>query len=231
MRTTNDRAFSTDPSATAAVALDLGQVKYRQGVFAFVKSRNSAAKQKKLELRPKFELSFEGAEKRGSLDEIDAALLRGISEGNSLTSAARAVGVSYRNAWDRINAMERDLGGRIVEMKVGGREGGGAKLTEQGIELLREFRRVRKYLHDALEDREFWEHISYELSARNRFRAKILEVQKGTVTSQVRMRTHSPNTITSIISNQAVEELGMKEGDEVEAVIKSTDVIIAKRAA
>ncbi|MDG7023628.1 MAG: TOBE domain-containing protein [Nitrososphaerota archaeon] len=200
-------------------------------MFAFVNNGGSTAKRRKMELKPKFELSFEGVERRGSLDEIDAALLRGISEGNSLTAAAKSVGVSYRNAWDRINAMERGLGGRIVEMKVGGREGGGAKLTEQGVELLREFRRVRKYLHDALEDREFWEHISYELSARNRFKAKILEVQKGTVTSQVRMRTLSANTITSIISNQAVEELGMKVGDEVEAVVKATDVIIAKRAA
>ncbi len=206
------------------------QVKYIGSAFAFVSRGDSGVKRRKLELKPKFELSFEGAEKRGSLDEVDAALLRGISEGSSLTAAAKSVGVSYRNAWDRINAMERDLGSRIVEMKVGGKEGGGAKLTQQGIELLREFRRVRKYLHDALEDREFWEHISYELSARNRFKAKIIEVQKGTVTSQVRMRMLSANTITSIISNQAVEELGMKEGDEVEAVIKSTDVIIAKRA-
>lgn len=199
-------------------------------MFPPVNRQDSRAKRGKLVLKPKFELSFEGAEKRGNLDEIDAALLRGISEEYSLTAAAKSVGVSYRNAWDRINAMERDLGGRIVEMKVGGREGGGAKLTEQGVELLREFRRVRKYLHDALEDREFWEHISYELSARNRFKSKILEVQKGTVTSQVKMRTVSTNMITSIISNQAVEELGMKEGDEVEAVIKATDVIIAKRA-
>lgn len=207
------------------------QVKYTRRALALVKAGESAAKRRKLELRPRFELSFEGVERRGSLDEVDAALLRGISEGNSLTAAAKSVGVSYRNAWDRINAMERGLGGRIVEMKVGGKEGGGARLTEQGVELLREFRRVRKYLHDALEDREFWEHISYELSARNRFRARILEVQKGTITSQVRMRTLAANTITSIISNQAVEELGMKEGDEVEAVVKSTDVIIAKRAA
>ena len=191
----------------------------------------SGPKKRKLVLRPRFELSLEGQGKQASLDETDAALLRGISEKNSLTGAAKSIGISYRNAWNRIYGMERNLGGQLVEMKVGGREGGGARLTEQGIELLKEFRRVRKYLHDALEDREFWEHISYELSARNRFKAKIQEVQKGTITSQVKMRTLNPNTITSIISNQAVEELGLGAGDEVEAVIKSTDVIVAKRAA
>jgi len=189
------------------------------------------ARRGKLTLRPTFALSFEGEEEQTSLDEIDSKILRSISEQNSLTAAAKSVGISYRNAWDRIKEMERKLGLQIVEMKVGGREGGGARLTDQGVALMKEFRRVRKYLHDALEDREFWEHISYELSARNRFKARILEVQSGTVTSQIRMRTRQPNEITSIISNQAVEELGLKEGDEVEAVIKSTDVIVAKRAA
>ena len=182
-------------------------------------------------LKPTFTLAFEGHEKGAVLDEVDAILLRKISEESSLTAAAKAAGVSYRNAWDRIKEIEKSLGQEIVETKVGGREGGGARLTDQGAALLKEFRRVRKYLHDALEDREFWEHISYELSARNRLKAKILEVQKGTITSQVTMRTSHANTITSIISNQAVQELGLTEGDDVEAVIKSTDVIIAKRSA
>ncbi len=181
-------------------------------------------------LRPTFRLSFEGEEKRASLDEKDALLLRSVSEENSLTSAAKVAGISYRNAWDRIKEMEQSLGRQVVETKVGGKKGGGARLTDDGVALLKEFRRVRKYLHDALEDREFWEHISYELSARNRLKAKIVEVQRGTITSQVKMRTLNPNTITSIISNEAVQELGLNEGDEVEAVIKSTDVIVARRA-
>jgi molybdopterin-binding protein len=42
------------------------------------------------------------------------------------------------------------------------------------------------------------------------------------------MRVTAPASITSIISREAVEDLGLAEGDEIEAIIKSTEVIIAK---
>ena len=96
---------------------------------------------------------------------------------------------------------------------------------------MKQFRRVRKYLFDALEDRELWDHISYKLSARNRIKGRVVEVQGGTITSEIKIRTLPPSTITSIISNEAVQELGLKVGDEVEAVVKATDVIVAKKGA
>lgn len=191
--------------------------------------RKLGRKKDRILLQPTFKLSFEGEAKHTLVDQIDAILLRFISERNSLTEAAKAAGISYRNAWDRINALESNLGEQIVEKKVGGREGGGARLTESGLALLKQFRRVRKYLFDALEDREFWEHISYKLSARNRIKGRVVEVQRGTITSELKIRTLPPSTITSIISNEAVQELGLKVGDEVEAVVKATDVIVAKK--
>lgn len=191
--------------------------------------RKLGRKKDRILLQPTFKLSFEGETKHTLVDQIDAILLRFISERNSLTEAAKAAGISYRNAWDRINALESNLGEQIVEKKVGGREGGGARLTESGLALLKQFRRVRKYLFDALEDREFWEHISYKLSARNRIKGRVVEVQRGTITSELKIRTLPPSTITSIISNEAVQELGLKVGDEVEAVVKATDVIVAKK--
>jgi molybdate transport system regulatory protein len=194
-------------------------------------SQKVGRRRDKIVLQPTFRLSFEGEKKHLILDQTDALLLRHISERNSLTEAAKAAGISYRNAWDRISELESKLGQHIVETKIGGREGGGARLTDKGVALLKEFRRVRKYLFDALEDREFWEHISYKLSARNRIKAKVVEVQRGTITSELKMRILLPNTVTSIISNEAVQELGLKVGDEVEAVIKATDVIVAKRGA
>ncbi len=188
-------------------------------------------KRDKILLQPTFRLSFEGEKKHIIVDQTDALLLRHISEKNSLTKAAKVAGISYRNAWDRIRELESNLGDRVVEKKVGGREGGGARLTESGLELLKQFRRVRRYLFDALEDREFWEHISYKLSARNRIKGRVVEVQRGTITSEIKIRTLPPSTMTSIISNEAVQELGLKIGDEVEAVVKATDVIVAKKGA
>ena len=167
-------------------------------------------------------------EKRTVLDEVDARLLRRISETNSLTEAAKLLGISYRNAWDRINRMESRTGKKILESKAGGASGGSSRLTADGTALLREFRRVRKFLFNALEDRASAENIGYKLSARNRIGAKIIEIEKGDITSKIKMVTANPVALTSIISKEAVEDLDLQEGDQVEAIIKSTEVMVGK---
>ena len=185
------------------------------------------ASKRKADLQPVFRLSMED-NKQVVIDQKDALLLRRISETNSLTEGARLAGISYRSAWDRVKAVESNLGVKIVETKVGGAKGGGAKLTPEGETLLQDFRRVRKYLFNALEDRQYMVKASYKLSARNRVVAKVTKVQKGPTTSSVKMTIKGPVTLTSIISTEAVDDLDLKEGDEVEAIIKSTEVIIAK---
>ena len=179
-------------------------------------------------LRPAFRLLLEDSQKQIVLDQTDAALLKGISETGSLTKAAKVVGLSYRSAWDRVEKMQDNVGRRLVESKTGGKTGGGASLTDEGRLLLREFRKTRKLLFNVLEDKEAWEDVGYKLSARNKLRAKVVEVKSGAVTSQVKMRLVSTNTLTSVITNEAVEDLALKEGDEVEAIVKSTDVLVAK---
>jgi molybdate transport system regulatory protein len=171
---------------------------------------------------------MEDNQKDVMLDQTDAFLLRRVAETHSLTKAAKEVGISYRNAWDRVKVMEEKLQQRLVRTKVGGKTGGGATLTEEGSQLLKEFRKTRKLLYNILDDREAWEDVGFRLSARNRLKAKVVEVRKGAVTSQVKMRVVSTNTLTSIITNDAVEDLSLEEGDEVEAIVKSTDVLVAK---
>lgn len=173
---------------------------------------------------------MEDAKSEVMFDQTDAFLLRRVGETHSLTEAAKEVGISYRNAWDRVKMMEEKLHRRLVETKVGGKAGGGATLTENGRELLKEFRKTRKLLFNVLDDKEAWEDVGYRLSARNRLRARVVEVKRGAVTSQVKMRLTSANTLTSVITNEAVEDLYLKEGDEVEAIVKSTDVLVAKGA-
>jgi molybdate transport system regulatory protein len=172
---------------------------------------------------------MEDGKKEVVFDQTDALLLRRVNETHSLTEAAKEVGISYRNAWDRVKAMEEKLRRRLVQTKVGGKAGGGATLTEDGRLLLKEFRKTRKLLFNVLDDSEAWENVGYyRLSARNRLRAKVIEVKRGPVTSQVKMRLVSTNTVTSVITNEAVEDLALEEGDVVDAIIKSTDVLVAK---
>ena len=181
----------------------------------------------KTDLQPSFHLSL-GEGKHVVIDQTDALLLRGISETTSLKEGAKLAGISYRNAWDRIQAIESSLGTKIVETKVGGAAGGSASLTPEGKTLLANFRKVRKYLFNALDEKEYMAHASYKLSARNTLRVRITNIRKGGVTASLKMKVTAPATLTSIISTEAVEDLGLKEGDEAFAIIKSTEVILAK---
>lgn len=162
------------------------------------------------------------------LDEIDALLLRRISETNSLAEAAKILGISYRNGWGRIRRIESSRGKQILETTSGGATGGSSRLTPEGMSLCEEYRSVRKYLSSVLDDRESAGNVGYKLSARNRIRAKVTKVDKGDITSLVKLASDSLVKLTSIISNEAVEDLGLHVGDEVEAIIKSTEVMVAR---
>jgi len=192
-----------------------------------IEKRGSVGVRHDVKLKPVPHLSLED-KKRTVLDEVDAFLLGRTYETNSLTEAARLLGISYRNAWDRIKRMESSSGKKILESRAGGATGGSSRLTPDGMSLLREFRGVRKYLFSALDDRDSAGNVGYKLSARNRVRVKITRIEKGDITSMIKMTAADPVALTSIISNEAVEDLGLQEGDEVQAIIKSTEVMVAK---
>ena len=67
-----------------------------------------------------------------------------------------------------------------------------------------------------------------KLSARNQIKGKVVAVQKGQTTAHVRIDIGGGVVITSSITNEAVDELGLKVGDEAIAVIKASDVMVAK---
>ena len=67
-----------------------------------------------------------------------------------------------------------------------------------------------------------------KLSARNQIKGRIVEVRKGSTTSHVRIDIGNGVVITSSITNEAVDDLGLAAGDEAIAVIKASDVIVAK---
>ena len=66
-----------------------------------------------------------------------------------------------------------------------------------------------------------------KLSARNQIKGKVVEVRKGATTAHVRIDIGN-GVITSSITNEAVDDLGLRVGDEAIAVIKASDVMVAK---
>jgi molybdopterin-binding protein len=66
------------------------------------------------------------------------------------------------------------------------------------------------------------------ISARNQLEGKIVGVEKGAVMANVKIEVAEPGIITAVITKESVENLGLSEGDNVSAIIKSTEVIIGK---
>jgi len=65
------------------------------------------------------------------------------------------------------------------------------------------------------------------LSARNHLKGEITEVLLGTVTALITLKVGN-NIVESVITRRSAEELGLKKGDQVTAVIKATEVMIQK---
>jgi molybdopterin-binding protein len=66
-----------------------------------------------------------------------------------------------------------------------------------------------------------------KISARNQIRGKIVEVSKGATTAHVRIEIGGGAVITASITNEAVDELKLREGVEAYAVVKASDVMVA----
>jgi len=67
-----------------------------------------------------------------------------------------------------------------------------------------------------------------KLSARNQLKGRIVELRRGATTAHVRIDIGNGVIVTSSITNEAVDDLGLSVGDDAIAVIKASDVMIAK---
>ncbi|HOI40378.1 MAG TPA: TOBE domain-containing protein [Methanobacterium sp.] len=67
-----------------------------------------------------------------------------------------------------------------------------------------------------------------KMSARNMINGKVEGVKVGQVMASVKIKIESPNVITAIITKESIDELDIKEGDAVKAIIKSTEVMVGK---
>ena len=66
-----------------------------------------------------------------------------------------------------------------------------------------------------------------QISARNRLKGQVTEVTKGATTAHVKIDVGGM-VVTASITNQAVDELGLKVGDEAYAIVKASDVMVGK---
>jgi formylmethanofuran dehydrogenase subunit E len=103
-----------------------------------------------LEIRSKLWIEVDGDPVFGRGRRL---LLEAIDAHGSISRAAKEVGIPFRKAWGHIKAMEERLGFPLVERTVGGRNGGGAVITLEAKEFLKNFEQMEKGLRTMADER------------------------------------------------------------------------------
>lgn len=164
-------------------------------------------------------------------------LLEAVLAEGSITKAAQSVGLSYKAAWDAINAINNLLPRPVVVGQAGGRRGGGAQVTADGKALIRAFRlieerlgRVAATLADeraVLDPLSLLWSLGMKFSSRNVFRCLVDEIKPGAVNAEVVLTLSANATLTAVVTAESVEDLGIAPGREVVALVKSSFVMLA----
>lgn len=91
-------------------------------------------------MQPKFNLWIE---KDGVvvLSAWRVTLLETIEASGSISAAAEKLNLPYRRAWEKVQEIEEGLGKKVVDTAVGGKGGGGARLTPAGRKAIEQFNR------------------------------------------------------------------------------------------
>ena len=86
-----------------------------------------------------------------------AALLRRVEEYHSLRAAAASMGMAYSKAWSVLKSCEEHLGFKLLISTVGGKNGGGASLTDDGRKMLEAYdetcKELNRYADELLEQK------------------------------------------------------------------------------
>lgn len=165
-------------------------------------------------------------------------LLEAIVEHGSITRAAKAVGISYKTAWDAVSAINNLMPTPAFVARAGGRAGGGAEITDEGRRLIATFHRLEERLarisaliaQEGLEGRDealLWM-LGARVSARNVFQARVERLARGVVDVEVCLSIAAGRRIVSVITNGAVSQLGLAPGVMALALVKAPFVRLAQ---
>ncbi|SFU80870.1 TOBE domain-containing protein [Pseudoduganella namucuonensis] len=177
-----------------------------------------------------------GGRQLGGSDRV--ALLAAVAEHGSITKAAKAVKLSYKGAWDAVEAMNNLAGEPLVERLAGGKGGGGTRLTARGAQLVENFRLVER------EHRMFIEHLSRQshaladdflliqtmkmkTSARNQFSGVVSALKRGAVNDEITLDIVGGQRLVAIITRDSTDSLGLRVGADAFALVKASSIIVA----
>ncbi|MGR4864044.1 TOBE domain-containing protein [Caulobacter sp. LARHSG274] len=176
-----------------------------------------------------------GALARVGLERI--ALIEAVDALGSISAAAKRLGLSYKGAWDGVQALNNLFDAPLVVASSGGRAGGAAVVTPRGLAVIRAFREVEREIGAALSRLEAglagedWGDLIWSLglrtSARNALRGVVARIVDDPVTARVVLALGDGVEIVSVITRRSRQDLGLVVGKPAVALIKSSFISLA----
>ena len=176
-----------------------------------------------------------GGESLGGAGRI--TLLAAIAKCGSITKAAKSVKMSYKAAWDAVDAMNNLAGEPLVERVSGGKGGGGTRLTRRGEQLVANFKLIEREHRQFIEqlsrqaegiadDILLLRRISMKTSARNQFLGTVAQVKRGAVNDEIELLVAGGQQVVATITHESTADLGLQSGVQAYALIKASSIIL-----
>jgi len=183
--------------------------------------------------------SFLMGSKQSQSGQRRLELLNRIASLGSLSAAAKACGMSYKGAWQAVEAMNLAAGTDLVIAQKGGSGGGGMILTEAGQSLVAAYqlfseqmqhwmRELEALSPGVLTQLEVMRKVSMKTSARNLFHGTVTHIVSGAVNSEVTLAVGSEMQVVAQITPESLERLDLKVGSDAYALVKASWVILTE---
>lgn len=176
------------------------------------------------------------------LGDTRIRLLECIDQYGSISQAAKHVPLSYKAAWDAVDAMNNLADQPLVERSTGGKHGGGTILTDNGRKVVSLYRAVEAEYQMALDRlmaqwgeldngnvrsfQQLLRRMAMRTSARNQFACTVSGLREGEVDYEVYLRLDSQNELVAVITRDSAEQLGIEIGMDVVALVKASAVLL-----
>lgn len=162
-------------------------------------------------------------------------LLQAIDATGSISQAAKQVGITYKAAWDAVDAMNNLAGQPLVVSQHGGKGGGGAHLTHAGMQIV--------MMHERLSAMQaMWtaslagvdadvlpmlRRLTMQTSARNAFVGHVKQIKQDRVNAEVVLALQGGDELVATVTQDSVERMQLREGSQAWGLVKASWVILA----
>lgn len=167
-------------------------------------------------------------------------LLEKIDEHGSISKASKSMKMSYKAAWDMVDAMNNLSDKPLVEKVTGGKNGGGAQVTKTGKELINSFKKFKEFYNALLLEVDENEinsdnHLSLirklhmKSSSRNMISGYIKEFGIAEYNTKVELGISDDTSLFAIIPTATFLDMNLKKGDKAFALVQESSIMLSTK--